>query len=208
MPFDLTPEEAKSLLLVEGYSDQQFYAELMEQVGVYGETYIKMLNGRSDLAKQAKVFLKPSLLAGKRCVAVIVDADHNGAGIAERFSQLLGELTGQVVTCGGWTDGRPRVGLFVVPSVGETGEIETLVWKSWAYANGEQAACIEQYVACMKTKGVEPKSPEKGRVGALLALRNDDDPRLGPGARARVFDFDRPEYDDLKVFLRGFGEVY
>jgi len=55
----------------------------------------------------------------------------------------------------------------------------------------------------MSQAGFRAHSPEKGVVGALLAIRNDDDPRLGPGARARVFDFARPEFASLRQFLSG-----
>jgi hypothetical protein len=56
----------------------------------------------------------------------------------------------------------------------------------------------------MEKAGFAARSPDKGLIGALLAIGNDDDPRLGPGARAKVFDLNRVEYSELKLFLGGF----
>jgi hypothetical protein len=56
----------------------------------------------------------------------------------------------------------------------------------------------------MHTKNVKPQSPDKGLIGALLALKNDEDPRLGPGARAKVFDLNSPHLQPLRQFLTDF----
>jgi hypothetical protein len=45
----------------------------------------------------------------------------------------------------------------------------------------------------------------KGLIGALLAVKSDEDPRLGPGARENVFDLARPELTKLREFLSGFA---
>ena len=98
------------------------------------------------------------------------------------------------------------MGLYVVPSDGVSGELETLVWKSWSAADENKTAkqCIEAFKECMSQSGIVPKSPDKALIGALLSIRHDDDPRLGPGARAGVFDLDSPELCHLRNFLLGF----
>jgi hypothetical protein len=116
---------------------------------------------------------------------VIADADANGVGTAQSLTRRLSQITGQAVTVGAWTAGPPRVGFFVVPSAAARG-------------------CIDGYLGCMSAAGHQAHSPDKGRLGALLAVHNDEDPRLGPGARARVFDFERPELAPLVSFLRAF----
>jgi hypothetical protein len=97
--------------------------------------------------------------------------------------------------------------LFIVPGGNQTGEIETLVWNSWANdeANAAEKRCIESYIACMEAAGPTAHSPAKGLIGALLAVKSDEDPRLGPGARDNVFDLMRPELEALRAFLSGFA---
>ena len=63
---------------------------------------------------------------------------------------------------------------------------------------------LETFRACMAEAGFQAQSPAKGLVGSLLAIRNDEDPRLGPGARRGVFDLGQPGFDALRVFLAEF----
>jgi hypothetical protein len=198
-------EACDRVLIVEGYRDLLFYAELLEAVGKQGEVFIKHFNGRSDLATKLETFLTPQLLATKQALGVIVDADTNPQAISAQLTNLLNQLTGQRVAVGAWTTGTPRVGLFLTPDGSSSGEIETLVWRAWSNdpANEQPRKCIDDFVTCMSKAGIAARSPDKGVLSALLAIRNDDDPRLGPGARAKVFDFERPEFAQLKQFLSG-----
>ncbi len=196
-------ESRDRVLIVEGYSDLLFYAEVLESLGKHGQVFIKHFNGRPDLATKLETFLTPQLLATKQAFGVVVDADTNGQNTAAEFMKLLTRLSAQAVTVGAWTNSKPRVGLFVTPDGKSNGEIETLVWRAWSSdpANGQSKKCIGDFVECMASVGLKAQSPDKGLVSALLAIRNDEDPRLGPGARARVFDFSRPEFSQLKQFL-------
>jgi Protein of unknown function (DUF3226) len=196
-------ENRDRVLIVEGYSDLLFYAELLEALGKDGEVFIKQFNGRSDLATKLETFLTPQLLATKQAIGVIVDADTNPQATAAQLTKLLSELTGQSVAGGKWTKNKPRIGLFLTPDGSSNGEIETLVWQAWSGdpANEQPRRCVDEFVTCMSKAGFTARSRDKGVVSALLAIRNDDDPRLGPGARAKVFDFGRPEFSQLKRFL-------
>ena len=206
MPSHPNLDTARKVLIVEGYSDLRFYAELLQYVGAHEQVFIKHFNGRADLETKLETFVTPQLLQSMDAVGVVVDANGDGPATAARLTQQLRSLTNQGVACGAWTHGQPRVGLSIVPSSDGIGEIETLVWRAWSsdVANRNAVECIEAYAVCMQRIGIKANSREKGRIGALLALRNDDDPRLGPGAQAGVFDFGRPELVPLIEFLTGF----
>ncbi|MFO0762560.1 MAG: DUF3226 domain-containing protein [Byssovorax sp.] len=192
------------VLIVEGKDDLSFFAELLEWLDNGAGVWIEHVGGKSRLPATIKAMFRPAIRT-KRAVAVIADADENPQGTAQSLAHHLSTITGQNVTSGAFTQGTPRIGLFVVPH-DQPGEIETLVWQSWAGdpSNAEQRTCVESYLACMDAQGQRAHSPDKGKLGALLAVRNDEDPRLGPGARAHVFDFNRPELAPLVAFLRGF----
>jgi hypothetical protein len=197
-------EDFETVLVVEGYSDLLFYAEILESVG--RKVFIKDIGGRSGLRAKLETFITPSLLAEKKVIGFLFDADHNPDQTRSSMQSALSKLTGQSVVEGLWTGGPPRIGLMLVPSASTQGEIETLVWQSWANdsVNGGQKKCVEAYLACMEKHGLRPHSPAKGLISALLAVRSDEDPRLGPGARTNVFDLARPELDRLREFLTGF----
>ncbi|MBI4616476.1 MAG: hypothetical protein HY720_22895 [Planctomycetes bacterium] len=200
--------KCSSILCVEGRSDLDFMAEMLESVG-RGPVFIKQFNGWADLRQQLYVFLSPELLATKAAIGVVVDADTSPAGRFKGFQDALKEITGKEVPSSGmWAGTKPSIGLLVVPDMTTGGELETLVWRSWSgdSQNDQVTRCILAYEECLKQSKVVPRSADKARIGALLAFRNDDDPRLGPGARSRVFDLFSPVLADLRRFLEGFPE--
>jgi hypothetical protein len=200
-------DDFEQVLVVEGYSDLLFYAEALEYVHQNDKVFIKQVNGRADLDQKLKSFINPGLLAKKTHIGVIVDADKSAQGAGHRFSSALKVLTKQEVSDGQWSGGIPHIGLWIAPGAGNPGEIENLVWDAWSSdpANAGPKACIDSFVACMDKNGLHSMSPAKGLIGSLLAIKNDEDPRLGPGARARAFDFSRPEFTSLLEFLKGFS---
>lgn len=199
-------EDYSRVLVVEGYGDLLFYAEVLQAVGRHTQVFIKELGGKADLRRKLETFVTPAILAAKETLAFVFDADERPDATRSELEALISRLTGQQVIDGSWTEGRPRIGLLVVPGGTVPGEIETLVWQSWGNepANGAQKSCIEHYVACMANQGARAHSPDKGLIGALLAIRSDEDPRLGPGARTNVFDLTRPELKALRDFLAKF----
>ncbi len=208
MASDIQLKDARCVLVVEGYSDLRFYAEMLESLGLRsGEVFIKQFNGKADVKKQLEAFITPQLLDEKEAIGIAVDADADAAGTFQSFQATLKEITAQEAPSpGSWTGGNPKVGIFIAPSAQDSGELETLVWRSWAAnpANKDARKCIQDYIRCMKAAGLPAKSPDKALIGALLAMRNDDDPRLGPGAQANVFDLCHPVFQELRDFLGGF----
>ena len=199
------------VLVVEGWSDRHFYAEALEHLGIHGKVYIQECGGESRLKQKLRTFLTPELLAEKRTVAVILDADSNATNQIKSIKARLLAMNGlkdRTFEESGWSKGQPNIGFFVVPNGHQTGEVETLAWNAWANDpnNAGPKQCIDDYLSCMAEKGHTAHSPDKGKISALLAVKYDEDSRLGPGARHNVFDFNRPEYEPLLTFLRGFSE--
>lgn len=195
--------ECDRVLVVEGYSDLHFYAEMLRHLGRLDGVFIQNMNGKQSLEAKLEDFLRPDLLQEKHAIAVIVDADDNPQGTCEVLTTLLRSITGQNVVAGAWSGGSPRIGLFVTPDNQSKGELETPVWQTWAAdtGNAPARACIETYRDCMATLQFTAKSPEKGLISSLLAIRSDEDPRLGPGARDRKFDLAAAGFAPLRAFL-------
>jgi len=194
------------VLVVEGYGDLLFYIEVLEELGMHEKVFIQELGGNARRNSKLETLVSPGLLGSKSAIAFIFDADNAPASTRISLQDLLSRITGQQVVDGQWSGGQPNIGLFIVPGGNQTGEIETLVWNSWASdgANAAQKQCVEAYIGCMQTAGATAHSPAKALIGALLAVKYDEDPRLGPGARHNAFNLGRPELQNLRVFLSGF----
>jgi 5S rRNA maturation endonuclease (ribonuclease M5) len=200
-------DDFKKILVVEGHSDLRFYAEMLEHLGKHKEVFIEDMHGRRLLTQKLEAFLNLKLLQEKTHIAVIVDADENGAGIADSLSGRLEKLSGQKLTEGVWSSGSPKIGFFVVPSPEEKGEVEDLAWKALNAEKvpSELTGAVNRFVD--ETLQIYPAITSriaKRRMGSLLAVRHEDDPRLGPAAQAKLIDFDAPAMSRLKTFLQNF----
>jgi len=206
MPGKRNIDDYDRILVVEGYSDLLFYAEALEELAAHEKVFIQELGGNARRNAKLETFVSPGLLVSKSAIAFIFDADASPKTTRNSLENLLSRITAQHVVDGCWSGGKPNIGLLIVPGEDQAGEIETLVWNSWASdaANAAEKLCIEGYISCMQTAGAAAHSPAKGLIGTLLAVKYDEDPRLGPGARGNVFKLGRPELQKLRDFLSGF----
>lgn len=197
------------VLFVEGYSDLTFYIELMEELGKDGQTFIQDLggNGRTMLEKEAFLLLKPDNLQAIQAVAVLLDADDDGAA-AFRSAQaaLKAALRVDVLQPKTWVvgpDSKTKFGIFIVGGPDGRGEVESLAWEAWRSQAGnlQLSDTVEGFVKDVTPNDKPLAKPDKVRIGAMLSVRHTDDPRLGSGARAGVFDFASPAFADLRKFL-------
>jgi hypothetical protein len=199
------------VLIVEGYSDLTFYAEFLETLGRHTGVYIKDMGGRERLMAELEAFITPALVASKSHLAVALDADDDaGNTFAARVKAKLDALTGCDLKEGEWStapkDGA-KVGFFIAPAPGAVGEIEDLVWNSFSEDPGQAEAvrCVDQFIDCMKAGPTSTNQRiAKRKLGSLLAVQHEDDPRLGPAARDRKINFDAPALRRLRTFLEGF----
>lgn len=197
-------EDFDKVLIVEGYSDLLFYAAVFRYLDKENVAFIKEFGGKGNITKNLELFVTPQLVADKNRIGVIVDANGNAPGTFAQVRDVLQQLTGKAIAnSGDWSGGEPEVGLLVVPNGETAGEIETLVWNAWCseVANKDKRDCIVSFVECMQEGGLVAKSASKGLIGSLLAIAHDEDPRLGPGARANVFDLSHPTFVELREFL-------
>jgi hypothetical protein len=202
-------KECSKVLVVEGYGDLTFYAEFLEHLGRFNGVFIQNMGGRENLMVELDTFIAPPLLATKTHIAVVLDNDDASPDFAGRLKAKLDAITRRSLTEGQWTESAPdaKVGFFVAPAPGEIGEIEDLIWRVIADdpARAHEARCVENYLACMNAGPTsENRRIAKRKLGSWLAVKHEDDPRLGPAARDRKIDFDAPALERLKTVLTGF----
>jgi hypothetical protein len=199
--------ECDHVLIVEGHSDLLFYAAMLHQLGRLKGVFIQTFVGKSKILNRELLsdYLNPNRIAEKKSIGILVDADGKPAGTVQSIQEHLKAITRREVTEGGWheQEGSARLGFFVAPDSRTPGEIETLVWN--AFPDEEPHLSMKQAVKTfherMAALGWQSHSPDKGRIGAYLAAAYDEDPRLGPAAREKKFDFEAPGFARLRAFL-------
>jgi len=205
VPFE---SDCDKLLFVEGATDSMFYRAFLKHINCLAGVWVKDFGGKNKLLERALLEneLRPDRLKTIKAVAIMVDADESPEGTIHSLRDSLKSLLDREVAEGEWSEGEPRVGYFVTPDGTSPGEIETLVWNVWSekagHAEGRQS--VLDHLARMEAAGWPAKSPDKARISAFLAAAYDEDPRLGAGARERLFDFDDPGFNRLREFLMRF----
>jgi hypothetical protein len=199
--------ECPHVLIVEGHSDLLFYAAFLRHMGVLDGVFFQNFQGKNKILNRDLLgdFLNEKLRSEKASIGIIVDADANPEGTARSVSDHLQALTGRKVSEGVWheLEGEARLGFFVAPSATIPGEVETLAWNALP-SDGRHSSmkqAVSNYLADMSSPGWAAQSPDKARIGAYLSAAHDEDPRLGPGAREEMFDFNSPGYDRLRSFF-------
>jgi 5S rRNA maturation endonuclease (ribonuclease M5) len=198
------------VLIVEGYSDLTFYAEFLEHLGRHAGVFIKDIGGSGNRLTALETFLNPALIASKSHIAIMLDADANGEGIASGLQNKIRDMTKRELTESLWSEsstGDAKLGFFIAPSPQEVGEIEDLVWRSIREdaAHAPKVRCVDDFISCMGASATSEKSRiAKRHLGSWLSIHCEDDPRLGSAARSRKINFEAPALARLKDFLSGF----
>jgi hypothetical protein len=198
------------VLFVEGYSDLTFYAELMKHIGLHDRCFIQDLGGKGHelLREQARALLTPDRLAQICAVGVLLDADKDADGaFSLARNALKGAVDVDVPRRGEWvraSDSKVRYGVFIVGDGDKQVEVESLAWAAWSGKpdNAAFRGCVEDFIKCARKQGKKLKSTDKVRIGAVLSVLNEDDPRLGPGARRHLFEFEAAAFAELRAFLK------
>ena len=178
------------IIFVEGYSDLVFYAEMMKHLGKHERCFIQNLGGKgkTQLEKEARLLLKPDNLAGLETVAVILDSDESADGAFDLARSALKNAVNVEIqkpnqSVASRLAEEARFGVFIVGDATAMGEVETLAWLAWKGRSGNQPLqdCISSVSRLRSKGGDQADSHDKTRIGALLAVLNDE--RSAPWSR-------------------------
>ena len=193
------------LVVVEGKDEVEILCSLFTHMAddLPQDVHLYSADGKTEIAK---------LLTGLRAtpgfgdvvsLAVIRDADTSAAGAFESITGALrsGELAAPAQP-GGFADGTPRVGVFIMPDGQGEGALEDLCLAAFEQSGDRAFECLEAYMDCLKGQGIEPDHPSKAKGLAFLASRKEQPARFGALARKGGLPWDSSAWDDLKSFLR------
>jgi hypothetical protein len=194
----------RKIIAVEGPDDDHFFDALLRHMGVK-DFDLRFVGGKDEFRDKLPVlrnvsgFFNPDDSPFVTHLAVI--RDQNGDDAFESVANIVAK-TGFVPpdTHGQFSDGSPRVGIFVMPGKTVQGTmLEDLCLKT--VEAHKSMKCANDFIDCVRTLENRPKNESKAKVQAFLAAQPEFVNSLGVGAQKGYWDFESPALNELKRFL-------
>ena len=196
-----TPIEKPCLLIGEGIEEVRFFTALLKHLGNQG-VQVEQCAGKQKLKAYLTAQVARSGFDRVDTVVIVQDADDNPAVRLESVCEAAR-------SCGllppsrhaEFSDGRPRIGVFIMPDGTRPGMLESLCVDSVA---GDAAMeCVRGFLDCIKDRcGRVPRPIEKAQTHTWLASQEVPDKRLGEAAEAGYWPWDNAAFSGLVGFLR------
>ena len=200
---------ARSVLVVEGEDERNFFDRLLRHIGL-ADVQIEPVGGKNQFSEKLPALLRvPGFFeadgsARVKNLVIVRDKDRDNAfesvaSIVERAGLTPPDEHGA------FSDGGPRVGIFIMPGGTIDGTmLEDLCLKT---VEGHEAmACVEQFASCVCDLPSAPRTMAKAKAQVFkaqvfLAAQPDTVDAVGLGAQKGYWDFDSPALGELKAFL-------
>ncbi len=194
------PITARRLLLVEGEDEVNFLQALLHHEEITGVA-VREVGGKDQFPARFDFLKNDGAFHRLEALGVVRDADADAAGTFQSVTGILRRNALPVPQeIGAFTQGgHLRVGVFVMPGGQASGMLEDLCLRT--VADHPVTACVEEYVACLEGRQVEPANGSKCRAYAFLAAMKEPVARVGIGAQRGYWNLDHPALGELRAFL-------
>lgn len=188
---------AKKIIGVEGKDDRRFLESLLKSLGI-PDVQILDFEGKSNFRTQILALKNTPGFSTLRICAFIRDADDNPPDSA--FRSVSDALTNAGIIPPNqdkaFTEGNPRIGIYIMPGNGRTGAIEDLCLES--IKDEDSFKCVNKYFECL---GSIPTHESKAKTLCYLSGKEPYANSLGYAALKGHWDFSNVSFDNLKGFL-------
>ena len=192
------------LLLVEGEDEWHLLIRLLEPILGVVEIDVRSFAGRDNLSRALRS-LREGAASGfdyVRALGVCRDADEDPDAA---FHSVCTALRTNDFTApeqpGAFADGKPRVGVLILPDRERKGSLDTIL-RTAAAGEETMGHCVSAYIECLKGSGlsIHPNT-DKVWVHAYLASRPNPSLKLGEAAKAGCWNFNHEAWEPIKQFI-------
>lgn len=192
------------ILAVEGRDEYNFFCALLKHMRIKNFE-IHDVAGKTQYKEKLPLLIKSSgFFNNAKVFAVIRDADTD---CDQAFNSIKNIIEESGLTppshINSFSDGNPRVGIFILPGNSEKGMLEDLCLKT--VENKPAMNCVNGFWECAKNLPQKPKNASKAKAQAYLAAMPEIVGSVGLGALNDYWNFNSPCLDELKKFLSAFS---
>lgn len=188
----------RNVLAVEGEDERNFFEALLRHMGNL-DVQIEPVGGKDRFRDKFPALLRVQGFDTVRYLAVVRDKDDDHA-----FESIVNIVRAARLTPpqshGQFSDGRPRVGVFIMPGGDAEGTmLEDLCLET--VKDHPAMDCVRPFAECIQGLPCPPRNPSKASCQAFLAAQAEMANTVGVGAQKGYWNLNSPALDELKVFL-------
>ncbi len=189
----------KKVLAVEGKDEVNFFEALLKHLGIVGFE-IRDVGGKDQFKKKLPALVHTSGFSDVEVLVVVRDADNDpDAAFDSVRDVLLYQRLEPPDRMNRFSNGNPRIGIFIMPGNSDTGMLEDLCLKTV----GEHPAmgCVNTFIDCVSGLDNPPNIMAKAKAQVFLAAMPKIVNSIGVGAQKGYWNLDSDELIDLKSFI-------
>lgn len=196
---DLEAIRQKKVLAVEGRDEENFFDALMKYLSIT-DVEIEVLGGKEQFREKLPALVKSSGFSDVEVFAVVRDADVDAYAAFESVRRILQkESSRPPEQMNQFSEGKPVVGVFIMPGDSDEGMLEDLCLRT--VKEHPAMACVDGFIDCILQLENHPHNMTKARAQAFLAAMPQIVNSVGIGAKKGYWKFDSDELTDLRSFI-------
>ncbi|KLO21237.1 MULTISPECIES: DUF3226 domain-containing protein [unclassified Marinitoga] len=192
--------ESDKLLLVEGKDEENFLLAFLKHLNI-SNIQILTVQGKENFKKELKLITKFPDFEKIKIMGIVKDADNSFHNSLKSIVTILSNLGFQVNQDGSFSNGKPKIGIFIMPDHKSPGMLEDLCLSS--IKEQKEIKCFEEFFICLNNNEITNfKNLSKSKTLAYLASQKEPVNSLGLAAKKGYWNFEKME--KLKNFLLNF----
>ena len=196
---DLGRVRLYKVIAVEGTDEVYFLDALLRHLKIT-DVEVRDVGGRDQFKSKLPALVRMSGFSDVRFLAIIRDADDDADAAFDSVRNILRDQRLEPPDrMNQFSDGNPRIGVFIMPGNSDTGMLEDLCLKTV----GEHPAmeCVNAFSDCVAGLNNPPKIMAKAKAQAFLAAMPKIANSVGVGAQKGYWNLDSDGLDDLRSFI-------
>jgi len=199
--------QLKKVIAVEGQDEVHLLNVLLGKMDIRG-VEVREVGGVNKFPIKIPALVRTSGFSDVEVFAIIRDADENAELAFQSVKNLLAKEEKQLKlgklpdVINQFSNGNPKIGIFIMPGNSTQGMLENLCLKS--IKNHPVMECVNDFIKCATKKvsaSKKPKNLAKAKVQVFLAVMHEIVCSVGLAAEKGYWEFDSEEFDELKLFL-------
>jgi len=193
------PIREKKVFAVEGKDEVNFFEALLKHLGITGFD-IRDVGGKDKFKKKLPALAHTSGFSDIEVLVVVRDADNDPDAAFDSVRKVLrSQKLEPPDRMNQFSDGNPRIGIFIMPGNSDTGMLEDLCLKT--VEEHPAMECVNAFIDCASGLNDPPKIVAKAKAQAFLAAMPEIVNSVGVGAQKGYWNFDSDELDNLRSFI-------